>query len=529
MPFLRQEADTSLGDTLGNLGSQLTQAFNPLRQIQAQSALSEIQARQWELHQKQVIDAANRNAADVYDRMPLQPGETQAMHDVTSAQIRAGNADMSKTIDAIKATGGYAANKAASDLVDTDPDMASYTPADRASIKAQVLSGTLSLADAKKQHAETALKTNEAGATIGATTSARTAATSTAPGMGANADLAAEQAARGDVEGARKTIAAGVVASADPNTPFRSPASQNIVTQQAIAGITPPAGQPPLISQQPDQQAADVGKAVAEAALKPGPPGDVLRGGTYDPITNSFTPAPAPGAPVPAPPSGPAVTVPPVGPDTGATQATAGAAATGTEQAKADVANVNTAMDEATSAQNLNSKLDQLAELTKLYESMGSGTLDTNLLKYINDRWGVTYGTRAEIYKAMENLINDELPDARKAAGIQRLAAPEISATKLIIGAANLPPSVLYQIIANEQGMANLQIEKGALAQKVKAGQLSMTDYYKQKTAIEGRIHGTIEALRKQYGATGVAKTTPTPNGSRPPVTIIDRNGNPIQ
>jgi hypothetical protein len=227
-----------------------------------------------------------------------------------------------------------------------------------------------------------------------------------------------------------------------------------------------------------------------------------------------------------------------VQPDLPAQAATAANEAVATEQAKADVADVNTTIGEAASARNLDDKLDQLNELTKLYESMGAGNIDTQLIKYIGDRWGINYGTRAEIYKAMENLINDELPDARKAAGIQRLAAPEISATKLIIGAANLPPATLYNIIANEQGMARLSIQKGDLAQKAAAHQLTMDQYRVQKAAINSRIHETIEALRKQYGAAGTQKTpapvqttVQTPDGKPAPATVLhrDENGNWVQ
>ncbi|HEY1432900.1 MAG TPA: hypothetical protein VGF39_14935, partial [Stellaceae bacterium] len=264
MPYLRQEGDDTLGSTLGNLGASITQAFNPLKQIEAQNVMSEMQMRRWELQQKANIDEANRQAADTYSRSPLLPGETQAMHDAAAADLRAGRGNLSQNIEAIKAAGGYAANTAAAGLVDTDPELQGMGDADRANIKARVLSGQ-SLSQAKTEWQSERLKANEADATIRATTSARTAGASTAPGFGANADLTAEAASRGDVGEARKSIAAGQVASADPNTPAFSPASQNIVTQQAIAGLTPPAGQPPLLAQTPAYDAEALRRKAAEA------------------------------------------------------------------------------------------------------------------------------------------------------------------------------------------------------------------------------------------------------------------------
>jgi hypothetical protein len=57
-----------------------------------------------------------------------------------------------------------------------------------------------------------------------------------------------------------------------------------------------------------------------------------------------------------------------------------------------------------------------------------------------------------------------------------------------------------------------------------------------QKAAINSRIHETIEALRKQYGAVGVGQKAPppvqttvqTPDGKPAPATVLhrDENGN---
>jgi hypothetical protein len=60
MPYLRQEGDNSIGDTLSNLGRSLGQAFNPMRQLQAY----EIQQRMW-LQQEQLRQEQRKNAAQI--------------------------------------------------------------------------------------------------------------------------------------------------------------------------------------------------------------------------------------------------------------------------------------------------------------------------------------------------------------------------------------------------------------------------------------------------------------------------------
>ena len=58
MPVLRMPTDTTLGDTLGNLGRSLTEGFNPLNQLRAY----DIQQQMW-LRQQQLLQMQRENAA----------------------------------------------------------------------------------------------------------------------------------------------------------------------------------------------------------------------------------------------------------------------------------------------------------------------------------------------------------------------------------------------------------------------------------------------------------------------------------
>ena len=173
-------ADTSLGDTLGNLGRSLAEGFNPLNQIRAQDMLAQMRQREWEIRQKQMLDAANANAAIVYRNANphnLSPADLE----VAVAQIRNGQYNASQTIEALKAAGGYQAAQAAAGLVDAQhPE---WSPAQRASAKQQIIAGK-SLSEVEQSYATAANETNKATATIAGTNAATTPAAKEAAAIG---------------------------------------------------------------------------------------------------------------------------------------------------------------------------------------------------------------------------------------------------------------------------------------------------------------------------------------------------------
>ena len=66
LPILRMPQDDTLGSTLGNLGQALANNLNPMNQLRGQELLQQMQQQRFDLQRQQQIDAANANAATVY-------------------------------------------------------------------------------------------------------------------------------------------------------------------------------------------------------------------------------------------------------------------------------------------------------------------------------------------------------------------------------------------------------------------------------------------------------------------------------
>ena len=535
MPVLRMPADNTLGETLGNLGRSLTENFNPLNQIRAQDILAQVQQRRWEIQRQQQLDAANANAAEVYRNANphnLSPADLE----VAVAQIRNGQYNASQTIEALKAAGGYAAAQAAAGLVDAQhPE---WSPAQRSSAKAQILAGK-SLSEVEQSYANAAKDTNAATATIGATNAATTPASK-------------EAAAIGQPETSTKLDTQERLRTAPPITgPLTDPKTQQAIDtrtiERGVAGVPVTADAPvssgeagPIATQR--AEATATGTNLADNATKPrgnlypgpggfgsGPSQPAQPAQPPAPSSNGPTPPAQPTAPAPAtnPPAPVSVTNPsapyavptPVSrtlPD-GSTLmgATTEEAATNAATNKARADTLNQAVDEGTTASRMQVKLGQLRDLETIANTTGAGNqLVTAAVKRLADA-GIVVGDRGSAYKAMDQILNTEIPDLRKASGIQRLAGPEIQAVGKQIGTASLPQPVLDNIIANEQATADLQVQRKANAQQalgVSGAPMSFDDYTTADNALNNSLKAKTDALRTQYNAIGTQAAQPRAN-----------------
>ena len=520
-------ADTSLGDTLGNLGRSLAEGFNPLNQIRAQDMLAQMRQRQWEIQQKQALDAANANAAIVYRNANphnLSPADLE----VAVAQIRNGQYNASQTIEALKAAGGYQAAQAAAGLVDAQhPE---WSPAQRASAKQQIIAGK-SLSEVEQSYATAANETNKATATIGATSAATT-------------PNAKEAAAIGQPETATKLDTQNKLLTAPPITgPLSDATTQQAIDQRTIergvAGVPVTADAPVSIAEGPAIRAANAGATTtatntADNATKPrgnvypGPGG--FSNGPAQPAQPAQPPAPSSNGPTsaaqatpPAPvtvanPSAP-FTVPttvsrtlPDGSTLMGPTATETATNDATNKARADT--LNQAMDEGATAARMKVKLAQIRDLETVSSTGGAGgQVAAAAMKRLADA-GIVVGDQASAYKAIDQILNTEIPDLRKASGIQRLAGPEIQAVGKQIGTANLPPGVLNNIIANEEAAADTQIARRSNAQNTLGigGQpMTYTDYTNADNDLNNSLKQRTDALRQQYDAIGTQAQQPAP------------------
>ncbi len=516
MPFLRQEPDDTLAQTLSGLSSSLGNALNPMNQIRAQDVLAQVQQRQWEVAQQRRFDAANQNAAAVFRQAnPFQ--QDPASLEATATQIGQGKYDPSQWVSAATGLTKFRAAQAVSDAIDSDPEMAGWDDADKASAKAAALNGT-SLMDLKKQHSDTGFTITKNNRMVAGSDAAASAASQ--PGMTPEAGPLAASQALTDPTAAEKLIASQRARSEATEMPADTsqfdPTVSTLTADQSAAGQTPT-----LPAQlQPQKITTDVGADVAKRTLGPGPADQPVRGGSFDPKTGVVTVAPAapPNAPATPPVPGPTgtVTVGPAPADTASVAATEGQKTTAHEVAAGDIKTLDEAISESGAAQAMKSKLSQLKDLSDALDTSGMG-LTSRVLRTLAE-YNIHPGDVGATYAAIQQIINSEIPDVRQKAGIQRLAGPAIKEEQLILGTANLPRSVLNNIIANEDATADLQISRATLAYRARTGQIPMNDYYKQSLALDATIKQHTDELRNQYKAVGTQKTRPA---DLPPPTVV--------
>ena len=412
-------ADDTLGSTLSNLGTSLSQALNPMNMIRAQDIQAQVQQRQWEIQQQQRIDAANQNAATVY-RNANPFNEDPASLEVSANNIASGHADLGKSIDAVKAIGGWQANqKAAALYAAAHPEL---PPDQLASDQAELIAGRKSASELANDRATAALGVNKATATIGATSAAQGATS------GPNAALAGAAAAGGDETGASKLIAQGNELTApvisgsltDPNVQAQIDKRR---TQQAVAGTTPPAGAPVSSGLAAPTAVADItGKNIvaqsaprAPTAIVPAvPPTDVLTG---QPVTV------APGA---APPPG-VISQTAQGPNTAATAASTAASTAADEGTKFRAGEVTADIASGTKALTLLRTVALMRQYANLLDNdTPLNQFSQHFTQAVKNELGITLDENQSARTAFEQLGNTLIASVRGDDGIIRTAGPEL-------------------------------------------------------------------------------------------------------
>jgi hypothetical protein len=470
LPILRLPTDDTLGSTLGQLGSALATNLNPLNQFRGQSMLQEMQQRQWELQRQQAIDAANANAATVYQRAnPL--GLSDADLAATTAQIRAGQYDPSRWAEGVTAIGKFRANQTASAAVDSDPDVQGYSPAEQSSIKALVLNGT-SLADAKSQIANERLTAGKTSAALNAADAASTAASQ--PGAPAELGPLARSAAFTDPKMAEALAATGRVFGAGNlgqgsnanmyTDPALSDQANRLTMDRALAGVPVPQGQGPSVALTPQVKAVDTGAAIGAAQAAPRPPGQVVAPTTIDLTTGAVTPAaPAPGAP-PVPGQ---VTVQPVGPNTPAISASTTAEASSKAATDYASAQLQDGISDGLAGRKVLNDVNQLRRLSSLMDNDGMMTQAENAIAAkAYEELGLTLNPAQTAREVFDNYKAALMASWRKDEGVQRLALPEIQLGNISLPSARMSRDALEQSLDAVQARAQLGDKAGQSALK---------------------------------------------------------------
>jgi hypothetical protein len=490
MPFLRQEADTSLGDTLSNLGSQLTQAFNPLNQLRAQATAQEIQQRRFELQQQQNLDAANRNAATVYSSAnPLNLNDADLA--ATTAQIRSGHYDPDKYIGSLKAAGGYKAAQAAVAAIDANPG--DLSPQELASVKAQVLGGT-SYADAMTQVQNSRLTTAKtkgvidtanavpaaptpspvpaapaAAAAPAASPAAPTAAPAAAtppdelPGLIRNAILSGDQAQAEKLSALQRVRNANI----PPGTPLGDPRVQALLNDMRIAGIAPQTGEAPTLSLQPQVTSRDVATKIAESRAALHPPGQVGSGFGYTVDANGNVTFTKPGETPPSGPGAATVNVPAAGPDTTAIASSTAAEASAKAATDYASAQLQDGISDGLAGRKVLNDVKQLRRLASLMDNTGMMTqAESNIADAAFRALGLTVTPGQTAREVFDTYKADLMASWRKDEGVQRLALPEIQLGNISLPSARMSRDALDQALDAVQAKATLGDKVGQSALK---------------------------------------------------------------
>ena len=164
--MLRLQTDDTLGSTLGNLGQALANNLNPMNQLRGQELLQQMQQQRFDLQRQQQIDAANANAATVYQNANPH-GLSDADLAATVAGIRNGDlqpdADNGRDQGRRGLRGQFRRRRPTRrDTSRVDPSPAPIGPG------RHILSGRKNLSEVETDYANAGIATNKSSATISA-------------------------------------------------------------------------------------------------------------------------------------------------------------------------------------------------------------------------------------------------------------------------------------------------------------------------------------------------------------------------
>ena len=523
MPFLREAPDNTLAQTLGNLGSSLTEAWNPLNQIRAQDMLSQMKQRQFDYEKAQRDDQRYRDAAQSY--RTLNPfHDDPATLELNATNIAGGHLDMDGIIKAAKDLNTWRGNQAAVALMRSDPEMQSWSAADRATAEARVLSGETDLATLKKNRAEELRAINQTDTTLEATKAARGSSTTL------QAILAAQAAAAGLPADASKLAAQGTVLSTPSPTTLNSPDTTRLTEQQSIGGITPPAGKAPTSELQPLQDKQDIQKAGAiKQAEAEGqivgsgiaPDGRFLVNGVprgwdiHNPLSADLERQPAPAEPPqdvstvnkinPAAQPVPVVRNTPGGGAIIGQTPTEAAQNVAVDKGYQD--QLQEAVDGGVAGKKMLVVLQRLSTLAKLINNpSGVGQIPVAVESWLAEH-GLVPSDRAGLLAAMKSEFKAQIPELRKEMGVKFEAGPELSAQSQMVGDPSLPLNVLESIFARQAAYANLSIQRRELAMRAlypgAQNPLSKEDYLKEEAKVYDSIGEVSKKALTDFGAIG--------------------------
>jgi hypothetical protein len=492
------------------------QAYDPMNRARAMQMGQQMQMSQFELGQKKAIDAANANAATVYQNAnPL--GEDDASLAATTAAIRSGTYNPEQWVNATTGLAKLNANKGAAGAIDaSSPEFSGYSPADIASAKAQVLGGA-SLPTFRTQQAGATLDTAKTNALItaaNATKTPGTAPTDTTPGTDPAADailkagILSGQTAP-DILRARAMEGIGIGPTGTDQTNLNNRSA--LIT---VATGQPPSLQTPLVPEQAPAivQRNTVADALKEAAIRattPGRPGDVFQPFGQTPAggfqvggriiipgpgeTAGATVTPPPAAPTtpeagqPPAPATPPLTTKDASGATIINPAIAGQTKLSEMQAEQYGKDLTDAREGGVAADKLVATLSLAKQLhDKLASNTPMDQATNQVLQKIAQETGVAVTDQASAIQAIGNLVAQQMPDMREDLHIRNFAGPEIAAIKSMLADPALSSDVFNLIINTEMSNAKMaQNRRDTALDAIRSSQAPSAYYDKERQVLD--------------------------------------------
>ena len=518
MPVLRMAPDNTLAETLGNLGQSLTRNFNPLAQMQAY----QLQQRMF-LEQEQLREQQRKNAAQ-YDAVrhfaQFVPQEYLPMVATMIYQ----NAPWDQIVRHVAMWSGH--------LIDAD------TP--------EALAKNIEF----MRQIDSSYSYQKDGPPVGGRVTADAFDRWKAAQAGASAQATAAGTMRGQQEASAPYISqlvddaspAGIQKNIDvierwEGKPYdystRGPPVKGSATQAAFDDWKIKQGS---IAAGENARSTEVGKQIGGGIT---PSGQLYPFGLPGSPTNPFPTAtsPAPSTPAPAPtsttpnvsisnPANPSATPTPITRQTTAGVVVGQTAPEATQTAALDKAtrdNLQEAIDAGVAAVKLKSITARIRALADAAGTGGPEQLPTAVVQKLADM-GFRFTKRSEILAEMDSLFKAQIPELRKDMGVKFEAGPELSAQSKMVGTSTLPPAVLNGILARQDAIADLGIQRRELAQRA-IGQnpdnpLPVTDYYREENKLYDQLPQHTQELLRLYGANAApnAATPVTTQGGAPSV-----------
>lgn len=508
MPVLRYSGDTSIGQSLGNIGSALGQALDPKLRAQAQMLQIEMQLHLLQMRELQRKFGARDDLKHIYSSLPP---DRQAKfnymieHDVPMSDIE-------------KEVGLQAL---------TDPSSDQLTPQQ---LKNNI-QNTIRLTGQPYD------KTY--GPIVGPST------------MGAATRTQQQQQYETERAKASGTAAGGGITTKEERIFPLGPAGTfqpqgfdpvtgqptNVAPIPGASPVAPPAQTPPV---SPAAQAAPASSG-STANITSGQSGGTLNvssGGAGTAVAaggGGLAGGSSGGAGIAGTLPSPVRNLPGGGQVTGYNPVDVAASG---ENTKINTAELTNALEGGPQGYRTKATIEQIRQLAPLAQNEGPwGAAESVAGKWLAER-GVIVTNSQEARARIKLLLNGLIPNVRQEAGVTRVAQPEIKLLGNMIGSEQMPWSVLSSVLNGEDALADIQIQNYNNANRVLGrdkvnGPMDMADYTAAKTGAYSGINDKITDLNAAYGHIHDVASAPGPSagggGWLDPIARLFAGGNPSQ